>query len=180
MTAYNACSEYVRQKYPERHRLSNRLRYMLTHQKSFDLWQGDSNQWLCGLKVWRNAATARCPEGSLQDCSQPLGAMGGPNSQGGDLAFALSEIFKCVGRPCLFEELVNTLADLWGLNAASQAEVSYEDDEANAGQQPDTSLVIRIELRAYLRRLWTEICELPLQQRWPCCSTSETPTIRTS
>lgn len=169
VTAYNACSEYVRQKYPERHRLSNRLRYTLTHQENFDLWEGDDNQWWCGLRAWSGAATMGAsggPETRLQDCSQILVRMAGRDSHSRDLASLLAEIFKCAGRPCPFEELVNMLADWWGLNAVSRAQIRYEEDDAlNAGSQPDTSLVIRIELRASLRRLWTEICELPLHQR---------------
>jgi hypothetical protein len=80
------------------------------------------------------------------------------------MALLLPEIFKCVGRPLPFEELVNGLADWWGMNAVSRTEISYEEDDAsNAGRQPDT--VIKVERRAYLRRLWNVICELPLPQR---------------
>jgi DNA-directed RNA polymerase specialized sigma24 family protein len=169
VTAYNACSEYVRRKYPERHRLSNRLRYTLTHRETFDLWQAGDDQWWCGLRAWRGVLmeqTAGGPDAGLQDCSEILARMGGGESSSGNLAPLLVEIFKFVGRPCPFEDLVTTLSDWWGLNAASGAEISYEEDGAlNAGSRPDTSLVIRIELRAYLRRLWIEICELPLQQR---------------
>jgi DNA-directed RNA polymerase specialized sigma24 family protein len=169
VTAYNACSEYIRRKYPERHRLTNRLRYILTHQENFDLWEGDDSNWLCGLRAWRGPATTQGvggPEVRLQDSAQILGRMAGRASHNGDLASLLAEIFKFVGRPCPFEEMVDMLADWWGLNSVSHAEISYEDDDALAAAgQPDTSLVTRIELRAYLRRLWTEICELPSHQR---------------
>ena len=169
VTAYNACSEYVRRKYPERHRLSNRLRYTLTHQENLDLWEAGDNQWWCGLRAWRGAAMTGATGAlgaRLQDCSQILGRMAGRESSCGNLALLLAEIFKFVARPCGFEELVSTLAEWWGLNAGSRTEISYEEDDVlNAGSQPDTSLLIRIELRAYLRRLWTEICELPLHQR---------------
>ena len=102
----------------------------------------------------------------LQDCAQILGRMAGSASHNRDLASLLAEIFRFVGRPCPFEEMVAMLADWWGLNYVSHVEISYEDDDAlTAAGQPDTSLVTRIELRAYLRRLWTEICELPLHQR---------------
>ena len=37
-TAYNACNLYLRQKFPRRSRLKNRLRYLLSHEVDFALW----------------------------------------------------------------------------------------------------------------------------------------------
>src|SRR4030095_14231390 len=36
--AYNACSNYLRRKYPERSRLRNRLRYILSHHEQLGMW----------------------------------------------------------------------------------------------------------------------------------------------
>jgi DNA-directed RNA polymerase specialized sigma24 family protein len=169
VTAYNACSEYVRRKYPERNRLSNRLRYTLTHQARFDLWEGDDKQWWCGFQEWRGAETLHAAggtEGRREDWSSVLERMAGCDSHRADLVILMGEIFRAMARPCPFDHLVNRLADWWGLNAASQAEISYDDDVIfDADRQSDSGLIIRVELRAYLRRLWSEICELPLHQR---------------
>src|SRR3982751_1673468 len=47
VTTHNACHEFLRQKYPERWRLKNRLRYLLTHQDGFNLWENERGEWLC-------------------------------------------------------------------------------------------------------------------------------------
>ncbi|MBA3715389.1 MAG: sigma-70 family RNA polymerase sigma factor [Pyrinomonadaceae bacterium] len=41
VATYNACHAYLRQKYPQRWRLKNRLRYLLTHWKEFALWESN-------------------------------------------------------------------------------------------------------------------------------------------
>jgi len=52
-TTYNACNFYLRQKFPRRSRLKNRLRYLLSHDNHFALWNGPSGL-LCGFAAWRD------------------------------------------------------------------------------------------------------------------------------
>src|SRR5262245_43878006 len=52
VVTHNACSEYFREKYPERFRLKNRLRYLLRHDPEFAMWESNDQEWLCGLKEW--------------------------------------------------------------------------------------------------------------------------------
>ena len=42
-TAYNVCNIYLRQKYPRRSRLKNRLRYFLSHDVTFALWTDEAS-----------------------------------------------------------------------------------------------------------------------------------------
>src|SRR5215469_1894370 len=51
--AYNACDEYLRKRYPERHRFKNKVRYLLSRQAGFALWETDDKRWLAGYSVWR-------------------------------------------------------------------------------------------------------------------------------
>ncbi|HXA51354.1 MAG TPA: hypothetical protein VNV86_13655, partial [Candidatus Acidoferrum sp.] len=53
VSAYHACNEYLRRKYPNRHRLKNRLRYLLNTEMRFAIWESDGAEWLCGLSAWR-------------------------------------------------------------------------------------------------------------------------------
>ena len=53
-TAYNACNLYLRQKYPRRSRLKNRLRYLLSHDAAFALWTNEPSGLICGFAEWRN------------------------------------------------------------------------------------------------------------------------------
>src|SRR5947209_8418246 len=57
VTAYHACNEYLRRKYPNRHRLKNRLRYLLATELRFEIWKAEDAGWLCGMRQWRAAAT---------------------------------------------------------------------------------------------------------------------------
>src|SRR5262245_32901788 len=52
VVAYHACHDYFRSKFPERHRLKNRLRYLLKPERGFDLWEGTQGDWICGLHIW--------------------------------------------------------------------------------------------------------------------------------
>ena len=40
--SYHTCYEYLRFKYPQRHNLKNKLRYLLTHQPGLALWENES------------------------------------------------------------------------------------------------------------------------------------------
>jgi hypothetical protein len=60
--AYNACNEHLRQKYPQRYSLRNKLRYLLTHNRAFALWEARDNELLCGLARWSKKTSGR--EGS--------------------------------------------------------------------------------------------------------------------
>src|ERR1041384_2679847 len=53
-TAYNACNLYLRQKYPRRSRLKNRLRYLLSHDAAFALWTNETSGLIGGFAEWRN------------------------------------------------------------------------------------------------------------------------------
>ncbi len=52
VTAYHSCSEYLRRKYPKRHSLKNKLRYLLTHQPGFEVWETAEGEWMAGLSGW--------------------------------------------------------------------------------------------------------------------------------
>ncbi len=58
VTTYHACHEYLRQKYPQRHRLKNRLRYLLTHDANFALWDDHGGADLIGgFARWQRKKT---------------------------------------------------------------------------------------------------------------------------
>jgi DNA-directed RNA polymerase specialized sigma24 family protein len=48
--SYNACHKHLRQRYPKRHSLKNRLRYLLTHQAAFIIWEGANSEQFCGRR----------------------------------------------------------------------------------------------------------------------------------
>src|SRR5207302_5253100 len=52
---YRAYSDYLRRKYPHRHRLKAQLRYLLQTDKRFAIWEAPGHLWLCGLAQRANA-----------------------------------------------------------------------------------------------------------------------------
>lgn len=167
VTTYNACHEYLRNKYPERRRLKNRLRYLLTHHTAFSLWQIAEGDWLAGFNTWKTSRveiTAASKLRELRDRPEMLASSAvRRDSSCAALIDLLNAIFRNVGAPVEFEALVNSVADLQGIKDRSEpANVDDQKVQVKAGPQ---DFVIEIEQRSYLRQLWSEIVQLPLRQR---------------
>ena len=167
VTTYNACHEYLRNKYPERRRLKNRLRYLLTHHTAFSLWQIAEGDWLAGLNTWKTsrveiAAASKLRE--LHDKPEMLASSAvRRDSSCAALIDLLNAIFRNVGAPVEFETLVNSVADLQGIKDRSEP-ANLDDQKVQVKAAPQ-DFVIEIEQRSYLRQLWSEIVQLPLRQR---------------
>jgi hypothetical protein len=171
--AYNACHQHLRQKYPQRWRLKNRLRYLLTHQQGFALWESTGEEWLCGLALWQN----RTKEGehpkpleALRDNPLALEQAGlsAKNLQLVRLTDLVRAIFQWTGAPAEIDDLVKTVAELQGIKDTPVAGGSTDDRDAKAPEHlPDAhaNVVSEVERRMYLQRLWAEIVQLPLRQR---------------
>ena len=168
VTAFNACSRYLRKKYPERHRLKSKLRYILMKRPAFGLWEA-GERWLCGLDEWRTQK--RPPAGSddlrrlledrplLDQAEQLL------SSEPVEL---LTQVFNKLGGPLEIDDLVGILSDLCGIQETTRLV-----DKSNEGPSvyeripdPETSHATRVEQQLFLKRLWGEIGSLPLRQRF--------------
>ncbi|MBC7910231.1 MAG: sigma-70 family RNA polymerase sigma factor, partial [Pyrinomonadaceae bacterium] len=190
VTTYNACDRYVSRKYPQRRRLKNGLRYLLTHREGFALWQDAGHTWLGGLSSWRptgragetfgNDAISDAESGAhrlqlLRDDPQALASDGAAQASWSDQKRPyelLSAIFAWAGAPVELDLLTSICAEWWDvsdkaveIDAGSNVEGG---EEAAAGvqiadQRPAVS--VETERRIYLERLWNEITELPARQR---------------
>lgn len=171
---YHACSKYLRQKYPRRWRLKNRLRYLLTHRPEFALWERDEKELLCGLATWRAERTdfARAERlQQLQDNPQAFMQARLPNGEASEIAppaDSLTAIFKWLGCPIELDDLVNILADWWGIRELTPPRERDEEEHDDLAERlPDlrASVADELDQRLYLQHLWTEICQLPERQR---------------
>jgi len=173
VTTYNACHAYLRQKYPQRWRLKNRLRYLLTHRQEFALWEIEAHLWLCGHVTWHGQnieAGYREKLQLLREDSQVLMRAGNLSGsvQQVNLADLLSAIFRWLGTPAELDELVSTIADLQEVKDQVVLTVAGEERFGDSQIQlidSRASLATEVEQRLFLRRLWAEICELPVPQR---------------
>jgi len=174
VVTFHACSKYLRRKYPERGQLKSSLRYLLTTRPDFALWQGAGKDWLCGLKQWQGFEPARAGAGSPgQDVDGPqalalVKLQGQRDIEYMPLEELLPEVLRNAGRPVEFEELINFIADLKGIQEQARRRDDFEEEAAQElARLPDPRPDVASELdqRVYLQKLWTEIRELPLRQR---------------
>jgi len=164
-TAYNACNLYLRQKYPRRSRLKNRLRYLLSHDAAFALWTNDLSGLTCGFAEWRDKAapaTQKLFENIRQDpveWSQTAGlsSVGIDRAQ---LASLLHALFQSCGSPVKLDELVNIVADI--CREKDQPDESL--DTVMNLAAPSLDLETILEQQHMLASLWQEVCQLPRRQ----------------
>src|SRR5688500_17048945 len=116
-TAYNACNLYLRQRFPRRSRLKNRLRYLLSHDSDFALWSTDASGLLCGLAKWRDKSarvSGSVIEKIRQEPADWLEAVGLTRVGVGreELSSLLKVLFQWCGSPFKLDDLVNVVAEI--------------------------------------------------------------------
>jgi DNA-directed RNA polymerase specialized sigma24 family protein len=149
---YHAVHDLMRQRFPERTRLKNRIRYVLTHDARFAIWSAESGM-VCGLRKWQGLANAAGPTTvDRGNATEVMFDRKRPHD-------AIAAVFQRAGHPLTLERLVQILAELWGIEEARS--------EPSAAMQHDPvpSHDIRYENRELLGALWTEIQALPQNQR---------------
>ena len=155
--AHHVCSDYFRKKNPRRRRLWNNLRYLLSHHASFAVWEDAQGGWLCGMAGWRNRPLAPMP--GMETIMENEQVRQAANREA--LPDMVSAIFRLAGNPLPLDSLVTFSAAILGVRegTAENPEVLEE----MADQQ--RSVLEELEQQAHIRRLWSEIVELPERQR---------------
>ncbi|HEX8187766.1 MAG TPA: hypothetical protein VF586_05410, partial [Pyrinomonadaceae bacterium] len=132
--AHRTCSGWLRRRFPERHALKNRLHYLLTRQKGLALWQDEGGKTLAGFAAWQGRERA-VPAARLGELSSVEGLAarvrtlkGGRQRESAD---ALAAVFRHLGGPVEFDELLGALAALLGVRD-QPLESLPEDEEAGA------------------------------------------------
>jgi RNA polymerase sigma factor (sigma-70 family) len=162
--AFNACYRHLRRKYPQRHSLKTRVRYLLTHHEAFALWEADGHEHLCGPAAWRGRAGAGPPAGELPQ--QVRSKLRGADAARLQLAEVLTHVFEAARSPLELDDLVNVVAELTGVSERKARE--EETDEGRAYEQvADARAGVDEEFdqREYVARLWAEVRGLPVNQR---------------
>ncbi|MEW6209302.1 MAG: hypothetical protein AB1631_13105 [Acidobacteriota bacterium] len=170
--AYNASDEYVRQKYPRRFSLKNRIKYILTHQPGLALWEKDNKETLCGYDRWRQANRDQANAAGLEQIRKEMAdflqkrfatrALDRLNP-----AHVVSAVFDLADAPIEIDELVGLMAEVWGVRDAPPQSVSEAAGLARVNQlSSDGQRLDEVfDHRARLRRVWEEILQLPIRQR---------------
>ena len=165
-TAYNACNLYLRQKYPRRSRLKNRLRYLLTHDAAFALWSNEVFGLICGFAKWRDQAVPgpqRFLEKIRHDPADWIQIAGLPSVGISRLQLSslLHALFQSCGSPIKLDDLVNIVADI--CREKDQPDEPLDTVMNLAGPTLDFENILEHQHKLVL--LWKEVCELPRRQR---------------
>jgi len=165
-TAYNACNLYLRQKYPRRSRLKNRLRYLLSHDAAFALWTNETYGLICGFAQWRDKATLasqRILEKIRHDPAEWIQTVDLPSVgvNRAQLASLLHALFQSFESPVKLDDLVNIVADI--CREKDQPDESL--DEVTDLAAPSLDFDTVLEQQHMLGLLWQEVGQLPRRQR---------------
>jgi len=148
--AYNAVYEVLRRRFPQRTRVKNRLRYVLTHDDRFATWVV-SDESVAGLRNWRNRFDVVSNAMLAMNEAEP--AMLAEDRTGD----AVEAVLMRFGKPVSLSDLTDILAQFWGLSDA----VSNETPEPLDTITPHD----RLETSEHLGILWRELQDLPAPQR---------------
>ena len=170
--AYHLCHEYLRRKYPRRHGLKNKLRYLLSRDAKFAIWEGSDRHLLCGFEAWRpvQPLSTHVEPARLRDMEAGESSVFGDARQVA-LPDLLKTIFERTGSPVELDALVDFVAALSGVKDEPAQEARREGAEAEsevadtARAPPSADIATTTERHMYLARLWDEIKELPPRQR---------------
>jgi hypothetical protein len=172
VVTYHACYQHLRRKYPERWRLKNRLRYLLTHRPTLTIWKNDEGQLLCGLalpdqarRLGPSTPSQKLPEGLPESLLAKLSIK---DPQPGPLTELVTCILERADGPVALDDLVSTVADVCDIEGhAARAEKIEDVMEGRSLQltDPQVDLATALEQRIHLERLWLEIRQLPLRHR---------------
>jgi hypothetical protein len=160
VAAYHACNEYLRRKYPNRHRLKTRLRYLLNSGERLGIWESPAGGWICGLREWQ-VGGRRASSGDVAGRSKELLAdlpHGRSTMPPADL---LVKIFERFGAPMEFDELVSIVGQVWGVDDPPAAPEKAARELASGDADPAD----RLDLKRWMTELWAQIRDLPQGQR---------------
>ena len=176
VVAYNACDRHLSRKYPNRRRLKNGLRYLLTHRENFAVWQDRQGSSVGGFRRWQfgdnEFSTAKVEQ--LRDDARAF--CNGKKvekswSEQKNALELLTAIFNWTNAPVELDVLTGVCAEWWNVTDETMAIDAPLTEESGAERaqiqladaRPD--VYTENERRDYLQRLWNEIADLPTRQR---------------
>lgn len=148
---FRAVYQMLRRLSPERTRLQNNLRYILTRDQRLAVWTTPAGI-VVGRTEWAGRDPIRRCWPSRFDATLAMLDRTSP-------ADAVTAIVDRLGGPLLFSDLIGIMTELWGVDDRLSEVTLHEMADAQAGPLP------RIESRQFLAMLWEEIRMLPRPQR---------------
>lgn len=168
----HCCHALMRQQFPERTRLRNRLRYALTHHPETRLDEDDEGLWRC-----RSTSTSFATFGtSAASADRTQLLLETPQAFARDhlvdpaaaLPAVAAGLLKACGQAVEFDRFVDAMATLLGVSDALPVTSAADPSTADRlGQvaDPAPSISVVLEQRTALQDVWKELVALPPRQR---------------
>lgn len=163
--AEHGCYSFLRQRYPERARLRNRVRYAAAHHPTIRIERDAAGTWRCmSARSIRRAAVAGSTRHFIDeprswasthrlDVAAPLPAL-------------LDALLALLDQPIELDRLVDAVADILGVKdvtPAAGSELGVDPQDQIVDPAPAIGEIM--EQREALRSVWMEILALPPRQR---------------
>jgi hypothetical protein len=155
--AGHASTRFFLARSPQRVLLRNRLRYVLTTDRRFRIWLSDHGLWFCCLPG-ENPATAVLSDADVEKCRATLSATALPE---GRLQELVKQIFDVARGAMELTALTSLAADSLGMTDRR----SEMEDISDTMAAKETSIADHAEMKQSVRFVWSEVCELPVEQR---------------
>lgn len=146
IVTFHAADDFLRRKQPQRALLSNRIRYLLTHDARFALWQIDRDL-ICGLAAWRGSSDPR---------TRPIDSA---ILDERNLADSLLRLFTRAAAPMPFHDVVMLFA---ATSTASEVNTPLDEIEL---RELAPSAFEQLSSKQTAEHLWREIEQLLPRQR---------------
>jgi hypothetical protein len=168
VVAKHTVSEQLREDHSTFRSVADSLRYVLRNDPRFGVWEGEKDEELFGLAIWRDQqATPTRTEKSMRLLEDPASLAEVLPAGFHELSTAglIVEIFDRVGHPVRFDRLVSLYRALKPVEVVIPIDTSDGDgpplDLPARERKPDEEA----EFGEFLSNVWTEIKELLLEQR---------------
>ncbi|WP_348265124.1 sigma factor [Telmatobacter sp. DSM 110680] len=156
VVTYHACAQYFRERYPEHTRLSNRVRYFLSHEPGFAVWETPEGDVLCGYSGWQqesrtqnvaNVLPEEISERLFVRRSAPYAAVKALDAMRfADWRMLLEAIFEDVAGPFELDQLISILSSLF--------RVKEDQKESPERGRKSSEFDRRIHHQELMRMLW--------------------------
>jgi DNA-directed RNA polymerase specialized sigma24 family protein len=147
---YNVVYDFLRSRYPQRMRLKNRVRYALSRDQRFAIWETHSGT-AAGFAAWGGREPGRPP-------ASPASIVAGTSGDPKRTAKAIAAVFAHTGAPLLLDDLIDLLAEAWNVRDLHVVPAEIATTQA-------ASPAAQYESRQYLTSLWNEVRMLRPAQR---------------
>jgi hypothetical protein len=152
--ALHTATRFFMARSPQRTLLRNRLRYVLTTDSRFEVWRSDHGAWMCAL----SGKSTTLSDMQIEACRLKLSSTSLPTGRLPDLVHKILTISPGAIELSAFTSLA---AGCLGITDRTEPVEGHAGTMLSSAAGAERS----VEMRDSLRRLWAEVCELPVSQR---------------